>query len=207
MPTPSPVGRPAGADGERTRQRIMDAAMVNIAEAGYANATMKSIARQAGLTSAAIYHYFPSKQELTLAVLSACVDEAMGRLAEAIKAQGPLPARFVALLDEALAIMKDHPAISRFEATVYLESARHAELAAVIADERAAEESLCQRLVDDAVRAGELTAGADREGTAAMLAAIIRGLVSLSATAPRDRHRAAVRAFESLLSGTLFTTL
>jgi AcrR family transcriptional regulator len=205
MPAPSPIGRPLGADGERTRRRIMDAAMVNIAEAGYAHATMKSIAEQAGLTSAAIYHYFRSKQELVLAVLTAAVDEVIGRLEETTRAEGSLQQRFIAVLDEALAIVKDYPAVTRFEATVYLESVRDPDLARAFADERKAEERLYRRLVDEAVGHGELPAGADRDAVVDMLTSITWGLRYLAATAPAERHRAAVSAVEALLAGSLFT--
>jgi AcrR family transcriptional regulator len=204
MAAAAPIGRPLGADGERTRQRIMAAAMANIAEAGYAHATMKSIAEQAGLTSAAIYHYFKSKQELVLQVLSSAVDEVIERLDEATRIDGTLQDRFVALLDEAHAIVKDYPDITRFEATVYLESARHPEFVPVFAGEREAEERIYRRLVDEAIDRGEFPAGIDRDGVTDVLTSITWGLRSLSATARADRHRAAIKAMEALFSGTLF---
>jgi AcrR family transcriptional regulator len=118
------MGRPVNADGEQTRLRIMTAAMDHIAEVGYAKATMKSIAEQAGLTSAAIYHYFPSKVELVTATLNVRIDEVMARLAHAVDFPGTLREHFVALLDEAIACVRDYPSVTRFDATVYLESAR-----------------------------------------------------------------------------------
>ncbi|HVV08105.1 TetR/AcrR family transcriptional regulator [Amycolatopsis sp.] len=204
MSGPSPIGRPLGADGEHTRRRIMEAAMADVADAGYAHATMKSIAERAGLTSAAIYHYFRSKQELVLAVLTASVDEVVARLDEATHPEGTLRQRFTALLDEALAIVKDHPALTRFVATVYLESGKRPEFTPVLNAGREAEEKIYLRLIDEAVRAGELADGVDRDGLVDTFTSLTWGLRYLSATAAPERHRAAIDTVGALVSGTLF---
>jgi len=203
MSAPARMGRPVNADGERTRRRIMSAAMDYIAEVGYAKATMKSIAEQAGLTSAAIYHYFPSKVELVTATLNALIDEVMVRLARAVDVPGTLRQRFIALLDEAIACVRDYPSVARFDATVYLESARYPNLGAAVARRQRAEETLYSRLVADAVAAGEVSAGIDPQSVVDMLTSLTWGLTHLSATATDDRHRAAVRATEALLAGIL----
>ncbi len=62
------LGRPADADSTLTRERIIAAARVAFAERGYDATTNKQVADSAGITAAAIYHYFPSKVELFLAV-------------------------------------------------------------------------------------------------------------------------------------------
>ena len=53
----------------RTRARILDAAASVIRQHGLAAATTREIARAAALTEAALYKYFPSKDDLFLAVL------------------------------------------------------------------------------------------------------------------------------------------
>lgn len=52
------------------RREILDAALQVFSRKGYAAATNKEIAREAGVTAAAIYWYFPSKEELFRAVLA-----------------------------------------------------------------------------------------------------------------------------------------
>lgn len=205
MGSVSRIGRPTGADGERTRRRIMDVATTHMAAVGYVNATMKAIAEEAGLTSGAIYHYFRSKDELALTIVNSVVDEVMRRLDEATRIEGSLQQRFVALLEEALVIVADHPAATRFVSSLYLESGRHPEFELVLEEEREAEGRLYRRLIDEAVSRGELPFDTDRQAMVDMFTSITWGLTHLSVTASVDRHRAAIRATEALLAGALFT--
>ncbi|WP_155771713.1 TetR/AcrR family transcriptional regulator, partial [Mycobacterium asiaticum] len=64
MTVGSQLGRPVGASGEQTRQRIIAATMRCVAQAGYSRATIREIARTADVTSASLYNYFPNKAEL-----------------------------------------------------------------------------------------------------------------------------------------------
>src|SRR5689334_4003261 len=64
--------RPAnGPTGEERRCQIIDAASRIFARKGYMGATTKDIARAAGVTHAAIYHYFRDKRALFEEVLTA----------------------------------------------------------------------------------------------------------------------------------------
>jgi AcrR family transcriptional regulator len=57
--------------GPHTRQQILDASLRLFSERGFARTTVRDIARQAGITDAAIYYHFDSKREL----LEALVEE------------------------------------------------------------------------------------------------------------------------------------
>jgi len=57
--------------GPFTRQQILDASLRLFSERGFARTTVRDIARQAGITDAAIYYHFESKREL----LEALVEE------------------------------------------------------------------------------------------------------------------------------------
>lgn len=63
-----------------TRQKLIDAASVEFAEVGYANALMATISNNAGYGNGTVYNYFPSKFDLLLAVAR----DAMSRLVEEI---------------------------------------------------------------------------------------------------------------------------
>ncbi|HEY3364831.1 MAG TPA: TetR/AcrR family transcriptional regulator [Symbiobacteriaceae bacterium] len=60
--------RPKNPPPDR-RQEILEAALQVFAQKGFATATNADIARAAGVTPAALYYYFPSKEELFKAVL------------------------------------------------------------------------------------------------------------------------------------------
>jgi AcrR family transcriptional regulator len=66
-PTSRRRGRPVNADGEETRERLLDAAAATCAETGFDGATMGEIARRAGVTPAAIYNYYDSREDLLYA--------------------------------------------------------------------------------------------------------------------------------------------
>jgi AcrR family transcriptional regulator len=57
--------------GPYTRKQILDAALRLFSERGFARTTVRDIAREAGITDAAIYYHFESKRDL----LEALVDE------------------------------------------------------------------------------------------------------------------------------------
>ncbi|MEL5991796.1 TetR/AcrR family transcriptional regulator [Microbacterium phosphatis] len=63
--------RPRGsyARSERTRHAIVEAAFDVFAERGYRSGSMREIAARAGVGEASIFHHFPAKQDLHLAVL------------------------------------------------------------------------------------------------------------------------------------------
>jgi AcrR family transcriptional regulator len=61
-------GRPAGANGDRTRERVLVAAVETFARTGLAGTSVRDIARQARIRVSTLYHYYPSKEALYHAV-------------------------------------------------------------------------------------------------------------------------------------------
>jgi len=82
----------------RTRQKVLDAARQLFAERGYEPATIRDIAKGAGMSTGAVFANFQDKAELFEAVLS----EDMAKLAETLKAaaaaETSLRARLLAAL-------------------------------------------------------------------------------------------------------------
>lgn len=84
-----PSDRVGGARPEDARERILDVAARQFRAHGYAGVGMRAIAQAAGLRAASLYHHFPAKNELVLAVLDtgieavhAAVEAALARLPE-----------------------------------------------------------------------------------------------------------------------------
>lgn len=82
----------------RTRQKVLDAARALFAERGYEPATIRDIAKGAGMSTGAVFANFQDKAELFEAVLA----EDMAKLAETLKAaaatENSLRARLMAAL-------------------------------------------------------------------------------------------------------------
>jgi AcrR family transcriptional regulator len=65
------MARPPNADGKRTRQAILDAALALFAEKGYFGTSLRDVARAVGVRESALYNYFPGKESLFEALLAA----------------------------------------------------------------------------------------------------------------------------------------
>ena len=72
--------RPAVRDPERTRRRILDAALQEFALRGFAGARVNAIARRADANKRMLYHYFTDKEGLFRAVLRHKIGERMKRV-------------------------------------------------------------------------------------------------------------------------------
>ena len=62
------------ADGPDTRRRILEVAFRLFHEQGYHASSVSTILREAGVNSGSLYHFFPSKEALLLAVLEWALD-------------------------------------------------------------------------------------------------------------------------------------
>ena len=65
------MGRPINADGQRTRQAILDAALALFAEKGYFGTSLRDVARAVGVRESALYNDFAGKEALFEAILTA----------------------------------------------------------------------------------------------------------------------------------------
>lgn len=102
-PTPS-------ARGERTRQRLLDAAVHRFAENGYRATSLSGIARECAVTPAAVYPYFQDKERLFLAAFDA---DAGALLDAALPADVTNLAAWIGLLPRIVAALPHHPLAQR----------------------------------------------------------------------------------------------
>ena len=63
------MARTVGSDGERTEAAIRDAAVALIARHGYEAVTMRQLAAEVGVQAAALYRYFPTKEDLLFTLM------------------------------------------------------------------------------------------------------------------------------------------
>ena len=96
------------SDGERTRQRVVQAAVDTILEVGYYDASSNAIARRAGVTWGVIQHQFGTREGLLLEVLSDVNERLHAVVAAADVTGDTLEDRLAAVLD-VLALHYGHP--------------------------------------------------------------------------------------------------
>jgi len=63
-------GRPRGANRDDTKARILEAAAAEFGERGYEGASIRSIARRAGVDPSLVHHYFDDKSALVAEVVA-----------------------------------------------------------------------------------------------------------------------------------------
>jgi AcrR family transcriptional regulator len=69
------VARTTGSDGERTEAAIRAAAAMLIARHGYEAMSMRQLAEEVGVQAAALYRYFPTKEELLFTLMREHMEE------------------------------------------------------------------------------------------------------------------------------------
>jgi AcrR family transcriptional regulator len=173
-----------------TRERILDAALSVFARKGYHRATVDDIVRASGTSKGAVYHHFPNKE----AVFLALADDFAARLAAAVagavaERHGAL-ARVEGALTAALATFERNERLARL---ILLEAvslgATWERKRAEVHDRFAA---LIQGYLDEAVAEGSIAKVDTRVATLAWLGAVnevviqwLRGRVAdLDATVP-----------------------
>jgi AcrR family transcriptional regulator len=75
-----------------TRERIAEAALAQLAEGGYASASVQAVAARAGVATGSVYRHFPSKAELFTEVFRRASGRELALLVEVAAADGR-PAR------------------------------------------------------------------------------------------------------------------
>ena len=70
---------------EEMRKRIYEAAILEFAEKGFSNASMREIAKDAGMTVGNLYRYFKDKEALFYSVISPAYDSLMELVGESIE--------------------------------------------------------------------------------------------------------------------------
>ena len=63
------MARTTGSDGERTERALREAALTLMARHGYDAVTMRQLAAEVGVQAAALYRYFPTKEDLLFTLM------------------------------------------------------------------------------------------------------------------------------------------
>ncbi|MCQ6553883.1 TetR/AcrR family transcriptional regulator [Streptomyces sp. C10-9-1] len=170
------------AKHQARRRHILDAATGLFAAKGYERTTTAEICKAAGISAGNLFHYFPNKRAIFLAVFDEEGDDKAERLVKARGADDPWQA-LMDLVDH-LAAPATEPVVPALVMEAMVQAYRDPELEALLsrgnADEHAAIAALLTRAADDGLIDPEL----DPDSTATWITALIASVYTSAATSP-----------------------
>lgn len=183
--------------GPATRERILQAALETFAQKGYHRALVDDIVRASRTSKGAVYHHFPNKEALFLAL----VDDFAGRLATAVAAaiggaHGAL-AKVQAALTAGLEVFAAHRELARILLLESVSLGPAYQSKRLEVHERFA--SLIRTYLDEAVAEGSIPALDTRVATLAWLGALNEVVIQWLYTGKPDLLTEAVPALTPML--------
>jgi TetR/AcrR family transcriptional regulator of autoinduction and epiphytic fitness len=92
---------------DRKRAAILDAAVAEFRQSGYAATSMDRVAASAGVSKRTVYNHFPSKEALFAQILEQLWERSIDGLDLAYSKERPLRAQLLELLDQKLRLLHD----------------------------------------------------------------------------------------------------
>lgn len=184
------AARRIGAESSATRALIVEAAELVMLEEGYAAASTRRVAARAGLKPSLVHYYFPTTEDLLLAVNDKGAAESDRRLAEALNSADPVRALWKMLINGSqTALALETMALARHRKAIRTRIAHHVE------EVRARQVAALTQLL------GERMAGfgGSPEALVVVLTGIGRALIMEDAMGVSAGHGAAAEWVERLL--------
>ena len=194
------AGRPVDSDSADTRARIVDHALVLFGTEGFDATTNRRIAKLAGISSAALYHYFPSKAEIYVAVCGAITDRFADVFARVTDAEPTLAGRLARIMDENIDLGRTAPALLGFVAGIPTAVQKHPEIAHGAETLSVSFRKMVRDMVEGGTEPEAVLGGTPASGFADLVMVVLSGTGRLSARGMHDRHRAASEAFLALVT-------
>jgi AcrR family transcriptional regulator len=130
--------RKAKADDGGSRRRLIEATAQIMHDEGYAAATSRRVAARAGVRQPLVHYYFPTMDDLFLAVLREGADAALDQMRAALTNDDPLRALWAinsdsrrTILNTEFMALANHRKVIGVELKAYAERVRDIETAAV----------------------------------------------------------------------------
>jgi AcrR family transcriptional regulator len=203
MATSKRLGRPPDSDSAETAEKILVIARSSFAELGYEGTTNKYLSTKIGITTGALYHYYPSKAAIYSAVYEETEKSVYAQFAESIVGVSSFADRLRAVLETAHRLNRDDPSLARFLGSARVDLARSDELRMTVTDVGTRGAKFFNELIDHGMTTGEI-----RRDQRDMLLAFIRTItVGLTDAVSHDtkRHRLAVDAAMAAIEGGLLS--
>ena len=182
------LGRPCAVDSGETRQRLLAEARRSFATVGFEATTNRSIAAAVGITTGAIYHYFPSKIEMYVAAFAEVQDLVHDAFETAAARHERFADKFSAILDAIAELGASDPLLASFVVGVSSEAQRHPDLSDAIKSLRFARSAFLYKMCSDAIERGEIVDGIDATVLHDLINVVMSGLSRFS-TVVNDQQR------------------
>jgi AcrR family transcriptional regulator len=195
------LGRPPATNSADTKRRILDTARAAFATHGYEASTNRTLGADAGITAAALYHYFGSKIDLYLAVYHDVQERVSERFDDAVAREATFRDQIEAVLDTARQMNIEDPTLARFLGSVRVDMRRHPELHEALRHTTEARQNFLDRMVEVGEKTGEIDP-ADRQRVLGVLITILIGLTD-AVSENQERHGDAIDGIKALVDGKL----
>ena len=201
----SKLGRPFGCEGVGTRNRLLVEARRSFATEGFDATTNKCLARSAGITTAAIYHYFPSKVDMYVAVFVDVQNLVCKTIEDSVSADRGITQNISNMVDSLAALTRREPAVVSFVLSVSAEAHRHPELMKGVKPFSGKIGRILLTLSERAVERGEVNPEISAQSLEDMLMVVLAGLARFNMVY-RDAKRTAelIKSMKLMLSGVAF---
>lgn len=166
---------------EQTRERLLNTAADMFSEQGYAGVSMREIARMMGITQAAIYHHFPSKDDLYVAAVTFVFEQQTLEISEQMSTIDGPAERLELMISAMLEAMEQDPRFRRIYLRELLEG-NEQKLAAIAENAFTAFYEPLYQLM------GELAPGSNRQLHILSLAGLIFHHLEARKLAPHLPH-------------------
>jgi len=188
--------------GVDTCQRLLIEARKSFAADGFDATTNKKLAQSVGITTAAIYHYFPSKIEMYVAVFTDVQDLVCKTIENAISKDADFSENISKMVDALAALTVREPAVVAFVMSVSSEAHRHPEVMKAVLPLSGRIGRILLDVCEKAVSRGEVSDQMSAQSLEDVLAVVLSGLARFNMVYKDARRtKELVNSMKLLLTG------
>lgn len=158
-----------------TARRVADAAVSVVARDGFDLLSVRSVAREAGVSGGAVQHHFATRADLLLAAFAQTVETISARLA-ATDLDGEIRRALHRLCEQALPLDDERRREAIVWVTLSAAAASHPDLATAHRRGLVAFTDLVADIIDSGQRIGEIPEQVNARAAASVLVAVVDGL-------------------------------
>jgi AcrR family transcriptional regulator len=204
--SPKGAGRPVGSNRQASLARILPAARKLFAENGYTKTTLKDVGKEAGMTHAALYSYFPSKAALYEATCEDAQAILLAEYTEAIALGTTLRDQLGQILRAGAQAHDRDSSITGLLGAIPLEIRRHPELAELLLDRQNLTLQFLSGAFRQAQQRGEINSSASPEEQVVVIMGAAVGIALLQHGLEHTSLVHSMEIFIELIEARLFIT-